>query len=119
MLIKVASNRVNLNGLELPMRAVLRIAAEIWASNNYPFVVTSARDGLHHPGSLHYYGLAVDLRTWLTSYGPQWGNDTRNGIAGTLALELANVSPHYQVIPERTHIHIEYDDGRYGKGWQE
>lgn len=110
---------VNLHGLQLPMRAVLRIASQLWGEMNYPFVVTSARDGIHSPGSLHYYGLAIDFRTWRNGMGKQMTDEERDVLVGLLRLNLGEISDHYQVIAEKTHIHVEYDDGRYGYGWSE
>lgn len=73
-------------------------------------VVTSARDGQHETGSLHYVGLAVDLRA----------NDLTAERLAALVLALRNRlngSPDadrpFQVVPEylgtdRQHVHVEY-----------
>lgn len=58
--------------------------------------ITSKRDGIHGLGSLHYEGLAIDVRY------PQ----KREGIIEKLKSALG---PGFDVIAEGDHIHIEYD----------
>lgn len=69
-------------------------------------IITSGDDGIHSQGSLHYVGLALDLRT----------NDLTNVEVSRLAVALrkrlngsAQVNRPYQVVIEPTHIHVEYD----------
>jgi hypothetical protein len=55
---------VKLAGLTVPMVLALQIAEHIWWQHGETtLVVTSANDGAHRAGSLHYEGRAVDLRT--------------------------------------------------------
>jgi hypothetical protein len=68
-------------------------------------VVTSANDGRHMDGSLHYVGRAVDLRT----------RDLHPDIAEQLVLALrkrlngdATLNRPYQVVLESDHAHVEY-----------
>lgn len=68
-----------------------QFGAELW--------ITSVCDGKHRKDSLHYKGLAFDVRTW--------------GIKGrelqvVAALKKA-LGPDYDVVLEATHIHIEFD----------
>lgn len=107
--IEVKDDTVNIWGLQPQMRPVLRESARIWAKHGKPHVVTGARDGIHSPSSLHYYGLAVDLRTWEHT-GAQWGMEDRKRIVSELTFELAKISEHYQVVIHPTHIHVEYDE---------
>jgi hypothetical protein len=44
--------------------AILDAAAPIYARTPQRLVVTSAEDGEHMEGSLHYDGKALDLRVW-------------------------------------------------------
>jgi len=51
-------------GLNIGMRQFLIIAELIYNNHNQELVITSALDGEHSAGSLHYYGMAVDIRTY-------------------------------------------------------
>lgn len=53
----------SLAGLHEKMRIVMINAEAIWAAHNQELVITSGLDGTHSPGSLHYCGQAVDMRT--------------------------------------------------------
>lgn len=68
-------------------------------------VVTSGTDGIHRNDSLHYLGLAVDLRTRdLSAVQVQ-------ALAAALRKRLNGTSTAnrpYQVVVETTHIHLEY-----------
>jgi hypothetical protein len=44
--------------------AILDAAAQVYAATEQPLVVTSAEDGTHMEGSLHYDAKALDLRVW-------------------------------------------------------
>lgn len=60
-------------------------------------VVTSTTDGEHMPRSLHYRGLAVDLRL-----PPRASTDE-------VVSRLKQYLPQFDVILETTHVHVEYD----------
>lgn len=93
---------VILAGLDLSMRKALIAAEKIWKELGRPegVTITSALDGVHSAGSLHYYGFAIDLRTrYFTA-------EQKVAAAQALMLELP---VEYEVIMEPTHIHIEYD----------
>ena len=97
---------VKLSDLQMPMRRVLVEAAKLWESEGYVLTITSTGDGVHSPGSLHPYGYAVDFRTWRKNApGVQWPSSFRQSMAQRLADALG---PNYQVLPESTHIHVEY-----------
>jgi hypothetical protein len=88
---------VNLNGLRSEMVVALLIADGVFGKHGV--IVTSATDGKHGRGSLHYVGLAVDLRT---RHLPQ-------GVAAHLKGKLAEaLGPQYDVVLEKTHLHVEY-----------
>lgn len=62
--------------------------------------VTSITDGTHSPNSLHYGGLAVDIRT----------RDLSNEQKSTLVAEMKKaLGTDYDVVLESTHLHVEYD----------
>ena len=78
------------------MRPALKAADKIWKKQSRELVITSGLEGSHSAGSLHYYGLAVDLRL-----PPDLVRATRE-----LAAELGS---QFDVILEKHHIHVEYD----------
>ena len=93
-------NGVILNGLSIKMRPVLIEADKIWKAAGEELVITGGLDGTHSAGSLHYYGLAVDLRTrYFTSE-----------VAAQVFKDLQSTIPFdYDVILHSSHIHVEYD----------
>jgi hypothetical protein len=82
------------------------------ADNLGHFVITSGSegypgDGIHHRGSRHYpanhggVGYAIDLRVW------GFSDDERLKVAQDIQHQLG---PQYDVVDERTHLHIELDE---------
>jgi Hedgehog amino-terminal signalling domain len=64
-----------------------------------PLVVTEATGGTHHPGSLHYNGLAIDVRT----------NDMDPArVADFVARVKEGLGADYDVVVEADHVHIEH-----------
>jgi hypothetical protein len=66
-----------------------------------PITVTSMRDGIHGPNSLHPAGQAADIRTRHLS--------TDRQTAFLLPLKAMLYPLGFDVILESDHIHIEYD----------
>lgn len=62
--------------------------------------VTSITDGKHSPNSLHYEGLAVDIRTRDLS------TEQKSTLVAKLRKALGN---DYDVVLESTHLHVEFD----------
>jgi len=91
---------VNIQGIDIKMRKVLIWAANIWDDYGQELVVTAGLDGTHCPGSLHYYGLALDFRTRYFS------DETIRLIAKKLRTKLG---VFYDVVIHKRHIHVEYD----------
>jgi hypothetical protein len=93
---------VDLRGLQVPIMFGLSIADEIWCKYGISFgvTVTSGTDGKHKDGSLHYKGLAVDLRT--RYFTPEIAQQVANELRATLPND-------FDVVLEPTHIHLEYD----------
>ena len=90
----------SLAGLQKEMRPALIIAAEVYGKFKQELYVTSGTDGSHSPGSLHYYGFALDLRHKF------WVKAERLAVYLTLKQKLPFP---FDVVLEKTHIHVEYD----------
>lgn len=102
---KTKNLQVNILGLQPEMFEVLKtveLCCQIANGDSYEVTVTSAKDGVHSPGSLHYVGLAVDIRTKdmeFVSLSAKWID------------RFLNVNgKRFDVIVEVDHIHIEFDD---------
>lgn len=90
---------VDIRGLHLLMRPVLRAAELIWKNNGQQegVTVTSAVDGVHSADSWHYYGLALDFRT-------RYFSEIRKDV---VIKQLRSALPDYDVVAHNTHIHVE------------
>lgn len=93
----------------------LAICAEAHRDYGCPeLVVTSAVDGKHMRGSLHYSGAAIDLRFW--RYVERW-EETATGWRAELKPQYwhliedlrERLGPDYDVVVEDDHLHVEYD----------
>lgn len=90
------------NGLDHVIWRAVSIAAEVWRDDAAQcLTVTSAVRPPSGRRSLHWYGLAVDLRIWGLSH-PDITRDT-------LAQRLG---PDFDVVLETDHIHVEFDPAR-------
>jgi len=94
--VKVKDTSVNIQDLDDRLKTILPILDIIYEEFKTELVITSGRDGKHGLNSLHYQGLAVDLRTW-------------NLLATVVARIRAELGSDFEVILEKDHIHIEYD----------
>ena len=92
---------VKAKGLQPEILLAIMEAREIYRDLDADLIITSLLDGKHMPNSFHYKGLAVDLRTRHIS------NSDRMLVVGRLRLALG---PEYDVVLEKTHLHVEYDD---------
>lgn len=97
---------VIMQGLQLCMRPALVEAERIWKQfgQDEGVTITSALDGEHSAGSLHYYGLAVDFRT------RYWSPEVACKVYHQLKKRLREISTHFDVIFHKTHIHVEHDE---------
>ena len=90
---------VQIAGLRREMQPAIEAAQKAFAARNVECVITSALDGKHKSQSLHYLGLALDFRTRHVS------EEARQEIALEIASELGG---DFDVVLERTHLHVEY-----------
>ena len=70
------------------------------ADTKKEIVVTSLLDGVHSSKSLHYKGLAFDMRTHIY---------TQYEISKLMGYLKHMLGSNYDVVLEKDHIHIEYD----------
>jgi len=71
-----------------------------WEIAGRECIITSADDGQHMYGSLHYKKLAIDLRT----------NDLSEKVKKKIHKALVDhFGEDWDIILEKTHIHCEYD----------
>ena len=80
-------------------RGAMRIA-QVYDSRGYPCVITSGTEGTHSPTSLHYQGLALDFRTRMVP------TEKRAALRDSVSDALGD---DFDVVLERTHLHVEYD----------
>ena len=86
-------------GIRPEIVLALTVAEPIFNEQDVELVVTSAIDGKHSRGSLHYAGAAVDLRTRHLSL------EATKKVRDTLARALGQ---DYDVVREKDHIHLEF-----------
>lgn len=94
---------VSLRNLNCSMYVALFVCNSIFDQYGYKMVVTSTKEGIHKQGSLHYQGLAVDLRTRHVD------DNVLEKIVEEIKNQLTIVDIRFQTILELTHIHIEFD----------
>lgn len=95
-------NDANIQGLHPVMRPVLKEVEKEYIRQGIAdgAVVTCGLNGEHSAGSWHYYGVALDFRTYFFS------DDQKHRVTQ----HLKEVLPQYDVILESTHLHIEVGD---------
>lgn len=91
---------VSIRGVQPETLVGLRIAEQAYESIGKDCTVTSCSDGKHKTGSLHYSGLAVDLRTKILS---------KTQVATVMSYLTSWLPAGFDVIFEGDHIHMEYD----------
>lgn len=87
-------------GLRPEMLFAIMVVASICQEYGVECVITSAVDGVHSKGSRHYAGSAVDFRT------RDLKSERRPMFAACVSDALGD---DYDVILERSHLHVEYD----------
>jgi len=88
---------VDVRGLQPVMWNMIYDIEPFYTEHDLVLIITAALDGKHSIGSLHYVGLAIDIRTNTLS-DPK---DMYERIKSVLA-------DAFDVVWHETHIHIEY-----------
>lgn len=93
---------VKIKDVKAEMLFAAMVADEIWREFGQPegVTITSVTDGKHSKNSLHYEGLAIDLRT------RYFNGAQKKRITELLRQRLTD---EFDVVLERTHIHVEHD----------
>ena len=91
---------VKARGVRPEIVLAIQEAREVYRDLDAELVITSLLDSKHMKDSLHYNGLAVDLRTRHLSQAD------RATAAARLRLVLG---PEYDVVRESEHIHVEHE----------
>ncbi len=90
---------VKIAGLRPEMLVAIIVIDYIYLKFNRELVITSALDGVHSVGSLHYVGLAIDTRTRFFSALQS---------KQIVVMIRRNLGIEFDVVLEKTHIHIEF-----------
>jgi len=90
---------IKITGIKSELLLALAIADKIWLDYNQELVITEITGGKHGTASLHYVGLAADLRT------RYFTDEEKELVAKDLKDALGE---NYDVVVEKTHIHIEF-----------
>lgn len=93
----------SLRGIRPEMVAAFPAICAAYARYAVPAVMTAGTDGSHSRGSLHYVGLATDWRTKNLPGGS--AGLKSNAVAADIRKALGE---EFDVVLEKTHIHIEY-----------
>jgi len=104
-------NGVKINGVKPEVSLALIVANDVFKSHGYDMIVTSITDGKHSPTSLHYVGFAFDLR-----------NRHIETLKETVLIQKdlrEALTDEFDVILEKDHFHIEFDEGKNSKEYKE
>jgi hypothetical protein len=99
---------VRLRGLRPEMSMGNDIVADVFEKRSYDCIITSANDGRHGVGSLHFSGQALDYRTKHIT-----GSTRSVTIASLIGEARRNLGADFDVIHEdyggdNEHLHVEY-----------
>lgn len=94
---------VSLVGMRPEMLVGLQVIHSIYEQMGADCVVTSALDGKHSRTSLHYVGQALDFRT---------RDLIESDKAYLLGTAKSSLGPEFDVVLEKTHLHVEFQPKR-------
>lgn len=96
----VLKSGVRIYGLKPEILFAMNVADGLAAKRDVDLVITCVSEGQHKPGSLHYKGLAFDLRT------RDWDKIFCDAFVAELRAALGS---DFDVVPEESHCHVEFD----------
>lgn len=92
---------VDLRGISPQMAIAYTIATFVYSTKTgNRCVITSGSDGKHGPNSLHYKGMALDLRT---------SNLRADQVHPVYLLLKESLGEQFDTVLESDHIHVEFD----------
>lgn len=91
---------VRITGIKAEALVALMVAESVYRSLGYEMTVTSVCEGTHSRGSIHYVGMAFDLRT--SNLSEQAKHLVRDSIAEQLGAD-------FDVVLEKDHLHCEFE----------
>jgi hypothetical protein len=96
----ILKNSVKLGGVRAETVIGMIVVSAVYAAHGLRLRVTSVKDGKHQDGSLHYAGLAFDAGV----------RDVPAALLAQLLTECKrSLSPQWDIVAERDHIHFEFD----------
>lgn len=98
--IKSGTGAARVLGLRPEIVIAVMVANDVFQEAGFDCVITAGIDGSHSRGSIHYKGLAVDIRT---RHVPQLEHPK---IVAKLQERLGD---DFDVVLEGDHLHLEYD----------
>lgn len=101
---------VSLEGVQEPMLGALNTIGEaFYEQDGQACIITSTTEGKHKTGSMHYLGLAVDLRRY--HLNPRQVSLIYVKLQRVLNEYILTEGLHgkFDVVLEQTHFHIEFD----------
>ncbi len=97
--IKSGEGAASIAGLRPEIVLGIAVASGVFNSFGYRLIITEGTGGMHGVGSLHYVGLAVDIRR----------RHIPDANIPDIILKLKEcLGDEFDVVPHNTHIHIEY-----------
>lgn len=101
--VKTGENRAKIRDHALAVALMVLVVDQVFASHGYDAVITSAGDEPHGRKSRHYSGDALDYRT----------RDIPQETLSQIRHELMKrLGPDFDVVLEKSHLHLEYDPSR-------
>ncbi len=89
-----------MKGVQPELVLALRVAEAVYEDMGAELTVTALTDGQHMTGSLHYKGLAADLRSW---------NVPAQKLDFLIYSLKAALGQEFDVVKEADHVHMEFD----------
>jgi len=100
---------VSIRGLQPQMFHAWNVAGEVYEEvSNVDCILTAGVDGRHGHGSLHYVGLAIDLRIRNLDGSDEITAATMRKVAVAKEHLKERLGPEYDVVLESNHFHIEF-----------